>query len=276
MQIKKIISGAQTGADRAALDFAIEYGIEHGGWVPEGRIAEDGIVPSHYLVRELPKGGYPQRTEKNVEDSDGTLIISRGELTGGSLLTRQMAQKHAKPCMHVNLAEAIIFDAAIDAYDWIAAHKIKVLNVAGPRASKDPGIYDAARDMLETVFHIDTISGAMPDASENARGNRGSESGRAGRPRSVEEAVDILIDELSQKAKSRIAGRSGRELEDLEKVLMGYIIDRFGLDKQNRALLESCRDALQKSEINARQAALLITGRLRERLQAMGQLRVVR
>jgi len=163
MQIKKIVSGGQTGADRAALDFAIEYGIEHGGWVPEGRRAEDGTVPSHYNVRELPGGSYPERTERNVIDSDATLIISHGELTGGSKLTRELAEKHARACLHIDLLKLIAFDAAIDIHEWIAAHKIEILNIAGSRASKDPEIYRITCNLLETAFHIDIISTAMPD-----------------------------------------------------------------------------------------------------------------
>ncbi|MFP4159557.1 MAG: putative molybdenum carrier protein [Desulfosalsimonas sp.] len=276
MQIKKIVSGAQTGADRAALDFAIEHDIEHGGWVPEGRAAEDGIVPSHYHVKELADAGYPERTEKNVEDSDGTLIISRGELTGGSLLTRQMAEKYAKPCLHINLSDVIIFDAAIDVYDWIAAHKIRVLNVAGPRASKDPGIYDVTLDILETVIHIDAISGAMPGTSERAASRRGSADVKAGQPKSVEQAVDILASELSPKAKSRIAGRISSDLAGPEEDFLRHIIERFALEDENRVLLKSCGQIAQKSPVDAREAALVIAERLRNKLREKGQLRVVR
>ncbi|MCF8110973.1 MAG: putative molybdenum carrier protein [Desulfobacteraceae bacterium] len=276
MQIKKIVSGAQTGADRAALDFAIEHAIEHGGWVPEGRLAEDGIVPSRYRVKELPGAGYPARTEKNVEDSDGTLIISRGELTGGSLLTRQMAEKHAKPCLHINLAKVIIFDAAIDVYDWIAAHKIRVLNVAGPRASKDPGIYGVTRDILETVSHIDTISGAMPGTSVHAGNREGAADGNSAQAENVEQAVDILVDELSPRAKSRIAGSTSKEPEGLEDFFVRHVIERFGLEAENMALLKSCGQVSQQSAVSARQAAMVIIERLRERLREIGQLRVIK
>jgi hypothetical protein len=97
MMIKKIISGAQTGADRAALDFAIKNDIPHDGWVPKGRIAEDGIIPEKYNVHEAPTQDYRRRTELNVVHSDGTLILTHGELSGGSALTRTFAQKHKKP-----------------------------------------------------------------------------------------------------------------------------------------------------------------------------------
>jgi len=94
VSIKKIISGGQTGADRAALDFAIEVGIPHGGWVPKGRKAEDGEIPDKYSLQEMATSSYPARTEKNVIDSDGTLIISHGRLSGGSLSTKKVADEH--------------------------------------------------------------------------------------------------------------------------------------------------------------------------------------
>ena len=94
--IEKIISGGQTGADRAALDFAIKHNIPYGGWISKGRKTEDGTLPEQYLLQEMPTGSYPRRTEKNVLDSDGTLIVSHGLLSGGSALTTSYAEKHKK------------------------------------------------------------------------------------------------------------------------------------------------------------------------------------
>jgi hypothetical protein len=101
--LKKIISGGQTGVDRAALDVAMRLGIAHGGWIPKGRLTEDGPLPPHYL-QEMPTDEYEARTEKNVLDSDGTLIISRGSPTGGTDYTRKMALKHGKQLLHIDLA----------------------------------------------------------------------------------------------------------------------------------------------------------------------------
>ena len=101
--IKKIISGGQTGADRAALDVALKLNITHGGWIPKGRKAEDGPLADKYQLQEMPTDSYPKRTEQNVIDSDGTLIISRGKPTGGSDFTREMALKHKKQLLHVDL-----------------------------------------------------------------------------------------------------------------------------------------------------------------------------
>jgi hypothetical protein len=140
--LKKIISGGQTGVDRAALDVAIRLGIAHGGWIPKGRLAEDGALPLHYHLQELPTAQYEARTEKNVLDSDGTLLISRGRPTGGTDYTRKMALKHGKQLLHIDLAQGQrSSDAGSLIASWIALNRIETLNVAGPRASHDPAIY---------------------------------------------------------------------------------------------------------------------------------------
>jgi HAD superfamily hydrolase (TIGR01509 family) len=148
--ITKIVSGGQTGADRAALDFAIKNNIPHGGWLPKYRKAEDGPLPDYYRLREMKTVSYIKRTEQNVIDSDGTLIISHGKLTGGSALTRQFAKRHKRPWLHIDLNKySDLVDAAVFVSRWIAENVIKVLNVAGPRASKDAYIYSGVRKLLE-------------------------------------------------------------------------------------------------------------------------------
>lgn len=149
--IQKIISGGQTGADRAALDFAIKHKIAHGGWVPKGRKAEDGTIPHKYHLMEMPPGEYSTRTQKNILDSDGTLIISHGILTGGSALTEELAKLYRKPWIHIDLEATPYPKAASMIREWIRHNHIKVMNVAGARASKDPKIYQAVTELLEAV-----------------------------------------------------------------------------------------------------------------------------
>lgn len=150
--IAKIISGGQTGADRAALDFAILHGIPYGGWVPRGRRTEDGTLPQKYRFEEMPTPDYAQRTEKNVLSADGTLVVSHGCLKGGSALTVFLAERHGKPCIHADLDEWSVRDAAERIRKWLCGHRIGVLNVAGPRAGMDPEIYRATFDLLEALL----------------------------------------------------------------------------------------------------------------------------
>jgi putative molybdenum carrier protein len=151
-QIRRVISGGQTGADRAALDVALELGIECGGWCPRGRKAEDGEIPVQYPLRQTLSPGYSQRTEKNITVSDGTLICNRGELTGGTLLTRDLARSWGKPCLVLDLDTTPAPDAADLAAEWIAEHSIATLNVAGPRASNDPEIYESTCEVLRELL----------------------------------------------------------------------------------------------------------------------------
>ena len=134
------MSGGQTGADRAALDFAIENGIPHGGWCPKGRRAEDGPIDARYQLKETPSANYVQRTEWNTRDSDGTVVFSIGEnLTGGSKKTVELARKHRKPVLHLS-SNGGPAPPEIELLRFIEEHRINVLNVAGPRASKEPEV----------------------------------------------------------------------------------------------------------------------------------------
>lgn len=150
--IQKIISGAQTGADRAGIDAAIEAGIPYGGWIPKGRRAEDGTVPDTYTeLQELSRGGYPKRTEQNVIDSDGTVIFTYGKLSTGSALTAKFARQHNKPYLHIDLD--LEPDPVTRVKEWIDELNIMVLNVAGRSASKAPDIYDQVKDIIKRVIH---------------------------------------------------------------------------------------------------------------------------
>lgn len=151
--ISKIVSGGQTGADRAALDIAIELGIPCGGWVPKGRLGEDGAIPDIYPgMVEAPDAEPDTRTALNIKDSDATLILSHGELFGGSKFTASTAVQADKPWLHVNLARLSVPEAVREVTRWLAATRPATLNVAGPRSSDDPVIYAKTKRVLEAVL----------------------------------------------------------------------------------------------------------------------------
>jgi hypothetical protein len=136
--VEKIISGGQTGADRAALDAAIRLNIPHGGYCPKGRVAEDGRIDPKYQLTEANELNYSVRTELNVVHSDATVIFTlSGILDGGTKETADLAKKHHKPLLRI---KGVDEDPAAELRYFIGKHEVKVLNVAGPRASKEPGV----------------------------------------------------------------------------------------------------------------------------------------
>jgi hypothetical protein len=149
----RIVSGGQTGADQAALEVAFERGLQVGGWVPKGRFAEDGPIPERYpgLV-ETASSDPAVRTSLNVRDSDATLIVSHGALTGGSLLTLEEARRRGKPVLHLDLLETTLVTAATRLRRWLDATAPRTLNVAGPRASKDATIFAATVALLRSAL----------------------------------------------------------------------------------------------------------------------------
>lgn len=153
--LEKVISGGQTGVDRAALDAAIKLGIPHGGWCPKGRTAKDGTIPAKYKLQETVSKLYPPRTRMNIDDSDGTLIYTDGKFSRGTELTLKILKEWNKPYLMVPYNEAfpkgmpLPFTSTVD---WILAKNIRILNVAGPSEENHPGIYKEAYEFLIEVF----------------------------------------------------------------------------------------------------------------------------
>ncbi len=153
IKISKIISGGQTGADRAAFDFALENNIEIGGFVPKNSRAEDGRISERYLnLIETETENYAERTELNVKHSDATLLVSHGDLQGGSLLTKKFAEKYKKPFLHIDFAALTIEQAVINTKKWLDSTRCKNLNIAGSRASEDAKIYKTTKVFLQQLF----------------------------------------------------------------------------------------------------------------------------
>ncbi len=147
----KIVSGGQTGADRGALDAGLQAKVEVGGWCPAGRLAEDGEIPEKYPLQEIEAASYSERTLKNVIDSDGTVIVFFGELEGGSRLTASCCRKERKPYLLIDATDFLAEEAAVMIRDFVSENGIEILNVAGPRDSKQPRAYQYT---FETVSRV--------------------------------------------------------------------------------------------------------------------------
>lgn len=164
--LQRIVSGGQTGVDRGALDAALDLHIPHGGWCPRGRRAEDGRIPSRYRLREMPSSDYARRTEQNVLDSDATLILYGGALTGpaltgGTALTHRLCLRHGRPHLVLDPTHD---DALATARAWLAEHHVHVLNVAGPRESSFPGIGQMTRQFIARLLESEMEQPQEPRA----------------------------------------------------------------------------------------------------------------
>jgi len=220
-------------------------------------------------LREMPTDSYEDRTVKNVQESDGTLIIARGKLTGGTDYTRHMALRHKKQLLGIDLNLIGHFDAASLAASWIRLQHVQVLNVAGPRASEDPQIYSDVVIILEQVVRILTEE----DRRSKIEVKRGKPSTP---PRTVNEAVERLVGELSLKDKTTISNLSEDELSNLHINLGEYIRNEFGLLSGNEDLMASCCTIAEMDKIHEDTASSIIIEELWKTLKETHKLRVVK
>ncbi len=262
--------------DRAALDAAIKLDVAHGGWIPQGRLTEDGPLPEKYKLKETLNSGYAERTAKNVQDADGTLIISRGLLSGGSEYTREMAVKHKRPWLHIDLSQMAAFQAASAINQWVLQNKIEILNVAGPRASKDPGLYQDALNIIESAYYLGLAETSMSGAGNVKDLMQSQAEPTPAAPRTVNEAVDRLLSHMPLKDKITVANMSHDELPNLHLTLGGYILNTFGLLSGNWELMKSCRAKSENSLQHEEDAIGIILDALWEKLQQTHKLRVVK
>jgi hypothetical protein len=269
--LEKIISGGQTGADQAALDAAIKLGIPHGGWIPRGRLTEDGPLPDKYDLKEMPTASYPERTKKNIRESDGTLIFSHGMLTGGSEFTRKMALKYQKPMLHIDFNHMIPFDAAVVINNWMVDHDIRVLNVAGPRASTDPRIYRAAIDIIEAVSFLN-LSENNPMQTQAADGEPPVKK----LPRDIDDAVEEIIAGMTLKDRTAMANLSEGELAPLQLNLGMYIRQQLPRWFTSESFKHSCQEAAHDEGLDAANTPMVIIKIIWKHLKRTHRLRVIK
>ncbi|GBC61374.1 hypothetical protein DENIS_2334 [Desulfonema ishimotonii] len=242
--IKKIISGGQAGVERAALDVARKHYMDYGGWVPRWRAEEDDTLVKDYRLRMAPRENYVQVTEQNILDADGVLIIGKGQATGNSALNQRMAERHGRPWLHIDLDVLPAFEAAKQTEVWISKHRIGVLAVTGPKADKTLDMYQIATDILETVLQLTVIDPRRYEANPmnpipNPADQRLEEFIRL--PKTVQEAVELLLRTLTFKERTRIANMTENHLDTLMPSLGTYIRNEFRMWAGNEPLMRDCR-----------------------------------
>lgn len=271
--IRKIISGGQTGADRAALDTAIKFNIDHGGVVPKGRRTEDGRLPDVYRMEEDTTPDYDSRTEKNVRAAQATVIIARGPLAGGSRLTEQMARLYKKPLCLLDLAAMDEFEAAVTLHGFIRDNHIETLNVAGPRAGQDPGIYWSAKGILETLVFMEMMDEApvsIPTEDTLLMERRSRK-----KCKTVEGAVSFIVSELHLRTRCMIANLNSRQIKTGYFALADSIKVKLGLEEGNTALIDRCARRAGMDSMTPEDAAMVIFKAVKSQLEKDHVLRVV-
>lgn len=271
--LKKIISGGQTGADQAALDVAIKFNIPHGGWIPKGRKTEAGSLPEKYQLTEMETADYRERTKKNIEMSTGTAIISRGDLTGGSKLTRTHARVVSRPHIYLDLLTTDDFEAAIFLKSFVLENQIQVLNVAGPRLSHSPWIYNDVKTLMETTFyllyldakHDQMLKEYLPTSFDSAM-----------QPEFLGEAVELITQDLQLKTKVFIARTKDVDILPVYFLLLDYIRSRVGFDIENKMLLKDCRLILADPAATVEDGVMLILKSIKKSLEDTYLLRLVK
>jgi Circularly permutated YpsA SLOG family/Domain of unknown function (DUF6794) len=273
--LKKIISGGQTSADRAALDTAIKLGIPHGGWIPKGRTTEAGTLPETYHLQEMETGNYLECIRQNIKDSKGTLIIFYDKLAGDPYQAERETLKLKHQLLGVDLKQKNAFQAASLINDWIQLRKIDVLYIIGASTVEDPGMGNHARLMIEKALLLDMMN--LPDGHGTTDYNKKDDSEKLFvPPKTIHEAVDRLISELPLKDKVVIANMTYEELVDLNSNLGAYIRNAFRLWSGNLELMESCRFAVKDKTINVDSASFAIIDNLWEKLRKTHKLKVIK
>lgn len=148
-----IISGGQSGVDRAALDFALKFGIACGGWCPKGRLAEDGVIDSKYPLRETHTSDYESRTKLNIDNSSATLVLTSGNVDKGTQLTIDYCQLLRKPLLLIDLQSEQDL-SIVKIRNWMKKYNVQILNIAGPRESSSPGIFELTTRFLEKLIEL--------------------------------------------------------------------------------------------------------------------------
>ncbi len=273
--LKKIISGGQTGADQAALDVALKFDIDHGGFVPQGRLTEKGILPLKYRLTETGSSRYPVRTRKNIEHSDGTLIISRGPLTGGSLLTHTIADQLQKPFCHIDLFKVEDFEAAMIVKDFVSDNEIDTLNVAGPRLSHCPGIYTDVKTVLEAMLYLYYFEEFEREFKDQGICFSPSEAG----PLHItdpERIVSFIIQDLSFRQKIFIARLERHRIGALYFSMLDYLVDRFSLIHIGPVISGQLMPDSDTGSVTPEDAAMAIVKKLKLSLESDYVMKVIK
>lgn len=276
--MRKIISSGRTGVELAALDVAIKLGLPHGGWAQRGMRNEDGPIQAHYGLQEAVALGFKKAMEKNILESDGTLLFTRGKKSVETRFAVETALKHQRQLLHVDLSQHSAFEAASLVSSWASMNHVLIAFVTGPVTSHDAAIYQQVMKILETAFYLEFVkTGLHPEYPEKtAVLTDMSDHDEIELPRSVDEAVQKLKEVLPLKDRTIMANMQADELNHLKTGLGEYIKQKFGLYIDNSQLFESCAELGNLIKPLPDEACAVILRALWQDLKSTHKLRVVK
>lgn len=273
--IRKIISSGRTGVELAGLDVAVKLGIDHGGWTSRGMRNDDGPLPVHYNLEVILPLGFKAAMEKNIDISDGTLLITRGQKSVETRYAVETALRFQKQFLHVDLSQHSDFESASLTSSWVALQNISIVFITGPTANQDQKIYNQVKKILETAIYLEFVkTGLHPDHKKIS--SFSNDDMQIDIPLNVNEAVKRLKEVLPLKDRAILANMQPNELDHLKSNLGDYIKQNFGLYTGNTDLLESCAQLGQINQPLADEACAVILKALWKDLQATHKLRIIK
>lgn len=273
--IRKIVSSGRTGVELAGLDIVLKLGIDLGGWSPRGMRNDDGPIPDHYHLETVLPLGFKPAMEKNIKNSDGTLLITRGQKSIETRYAVETALRFQKQFLHIDLSQHSDFESASLTSSWVALQHIHVLFITGPSANQDSKIYGQVKKILETAVYLEFVkTGLHPDRTAiTSLSHNGRQKDV---PQNVGAAVERLKEVLPLKDRAVLANMQPNELDHLKSGLGDYIKQNFGLYTGNKDLLESCAQWGKVNQPLADEACAVILRALWKDLKATHRLRIVK
>ena len=264
--INKIVSAGLVAAEQAVLDVAIKVDIPHCGWIPNGLKMADNQRFEKYKLYEMPASSSLEYNEKNILESDGTLIIAQGDLTAEAELTQEMANKHSRHSLHIDFDSMNGFFIAQTISAWVSENRIESLNVAGSGVSNDPGLCKTIAKVFETVLYLDMMGYSLRTADQLTKDM----------PTSVEDAADYIVGRLPLKDRAIIANMEAEDLAALHSSLGEYIRNNFGVRGENKPLIESCQSIIEKTKAQEEGPESVIIKEVWMRLNKTHRLRLMK
>jgi len=264
--IRKIISSGKDGVEQAALDVAIKLEISYYGWIPVNR---KNILPEKYELKAISSKDGSVCIEKNIREAHGTLFLYKKVVDTQFDRTKKLAEGYQKPFLSIDLGRVSKFESALHICQWIVEHRIEILHITGENVKKESHIYKDTMDILESVVYLGYTQYDKPLTIEFPLTDKKL-------PKTINEAVDLLISELPLKDKVVVANMSIGELGSLNITLGRYVRDSFGLWTGNLPLAESCREHAKDKDLQVENVSIVILQALWERLRLSHRLRIVR